>query len=234
MPLIPISQLRFDRNNWPRDAVDEGRVEMFFLQMQEDEAFPPIEVVPRPDGSFLVGDGIHRTLAVQRLERSEIEAVIATPRTDETPSACAYRIALETATRSALPLTRAERRRAAVHLLETCPDFSRRQIAQLVGVAHSSVNRWAEEVADSSTRSEDADRQMPIGPSPDRVAAQLVSTLDRLSGSRGILDYLAPKRMGRHLAEAFVDRFGDSALDEAQRFRAWLDVAVTALRDAEG
>ena len=53
--------------------------------------------------------------------------------------------------------------------------------------------------------------------------------LDRLSESRGLLDYLAPKRMGRHLADAFVDRFGDSALDEAQRFRTWLDGAVVSL-----
>ena len=101
-------------------------------------------------------------------------------------------------------------------------------------MSHSSINRWAAEVDDCSTPDDETERRMPVGQSPDRVAGRLVSMLDRLSESRGLLDYLAPKRMGRHLAEAFADRFGDSALDESRKFRTWLDGAIAALKAEEG
>jgi hypothetical protein len=227
--VIPFNRLRYNRETWVRDAVDTGRVDQFAEQIKEGQEFPPIEVVPCADGNYLIGDGIHRSMATHRLGRTEIEAVIVTPQPNESPEQCAYRIALEMASKSALPLTGAERRRAAVHLLETQPELSRRQIALLVGVSHSSVNQWAIEVDECSTPDDEADRRMPVGQSPDRVAARMASMLDRLSDSRGLLDYLAPKRMGRHLAEAFADRFGDTALDEARRLRTWLDGAVSHL-----
>ncbi len=231
--MIPLSSLRCNRDNWVRDAVDKARVEQFAEQIQDGQRFPPIEVVPFTDGHYLIGDGIHRSMATHRLGRTEIEAVIATPRPNESSDDCAYRIALETASKSALPLTGAERRRAAIHLLETQPELSRRQIALLVGVSHSSVNRWAMEVDERSTQDDGPERRMPVGQSPDRVAARLASMLDRLSESRGLLDYLVPKRMGRHLAKAFEERFGDSALDEAQRLRTWLDGAVSCLEEED-
>jgi ParB-like chromosome segregation protein Spo0J len=228
VPSIAVEALLFDPDAWVRDAVDSGRVNLFTSQMQEGAAFPPIEVVPQTDGTFLIGDGVHRCLAVRRLGQVEIDAVIVIPEPNESPAECAYRIALETASRSALPLTRSERRRAAVHLLEFQPQLSRRAIAQLVGVAHSSVNRWAEEVSQSSAADE-SEVRMPVGMTPSRIASRLVGTLERLSESRGLLDYLAPKRMGRHLAEAFTDRFDHSAPDEARRFRSWLDQTVSIL-----
>ncbi len=231
MPLIRLQDLHLDRGTWIRDAVDHDRVEMFSLQMQEGEVFPSIEVVPTTNGPYLVGDGVHRVLAARRLGHTEIEAVIVIPKPNETDAQCAYRTALETASRSALPLTGAERRRAAIHLLQTQVELSRRQIAQLVGVAHSSVNRWAVEVDQSSTPDADSDLQAAVGPTADKVARRLVSVLDRLSESRGFLDLIASKRMGRHLADAFADRFGESALGEARRFRTWLDGAVASLEE---
>lgn len=231
--IIPLTHLKFIRDKWPRDAVDQGRVEMFSQQMQEGGGFPPIEVVPLPDGTYLIGDGVHRCLAVQRIGRTEITAVFVEPRQGESPTDCAYRTALETASHSALPLSRSERRRAAIHLLEDRPDMSRRAIAELVGVAHSSVNRWAVEVDDSSTTEEDGTRRTPIGPNPDQIATRLVTTLERLSESRGLFDYLAPRRMGRHLASAFISRFGDEGLTEAKHFQAWINVAVSALEEGQ-
>jgi hypothetical protein len=232
--VIPISKLRFDRNWWPRDAIDQGRVEMFRLQMQEGGNFPPIEVVPSADGTYLIGDGVHRSVAAKSAGHTEIEVEIVHPQENETPTDCAYRIALETASRSALPLTRSERRRAAVYLLENRSDMSRRAIAHLVGVAHSSVNRWAIEVDQSSTPDDEEPRRTQIGPNPDQVASRLVVALERLSESRGLLDYLAPRRMGRHLASAFVDRFGDECLTEAKHFQTWINVAVSALEEGQG
>ena len=231
MTNVPIESLRYSRDSWVRDAVDRDRVELFYLQLQEGAGFPPIEVVKQDDGTYFIGDGIHRCMAAQRAGHTEIGAVIVPPRENETPVDCAYRIALETATRGPLPLTMSERRRAVVHLLETQPEMSRRSIAELVGVSHSTVGRWAVEVDQSAGDGDEASPRMPIGPSPEKVARGLVGTLERLKEARGLFDYLARSRMGRHMAGAFADRYGESALDEARRFQAWVDAAVAALEE---
>ena len=126
--------------------------------------------------------------------------------------------ALETATRSALPLTRSERRRVAQHLLGTRPDLSGRAIARLVGVAHSTVDRWAEERAESASAQDDDPRSTQMV-TAEQMTRRLVVFLARMDEARGLLDYLMPKRMGRHIAQAFTEQFGDSALTEAQKFR---------------
>jgi hypothetical protein len=72
-----------------------------------------------------------------------------------------------------------------------------------------------------------------IGPSADGVALKLVRFLERLSDSRGLLDYVASKQMGRHLAGAFRQRFGDQSLGEARQFATWMAGAVAVL-EAEG
>ena len=71
-----------------------------------------------------------------------------------------------------------------------------------------------------------------LGPNADDFARRFVGHLARLSDNRGLFDYLMPKRMGRHLAGAFVDRYGDTALSEAHQVRAWVDRAVEVI--AEG
>ena len=226
--LIPKTHLRYDRSSWPRIALDEARVAMFGALLQEGETLPPIEVVPCPDGTYLVCDGMHRSFAALRAGRTEIDAVIVAPQGGESPSDCAYRRALETATRSALPLTRDERRRAALRLVESRPDMSRRAIARLVGVAHSTVDRWVGEAIDSPS-AEKGDTPKPDIATAEQMARRLVGFLARLEDSRGLLDHLSTKRMGRHFAQAFSERFEDSALEEARRFRSWMDLAVTSL-----
>ena len=55
--------------------------------------------------------------------------------------------------------------------------------------------------------------------------------LASLDEARGVLDYFAPKRMGHHLAEAFLDRFEDSAAANARRFHTWVGAALAELED---
>lgn len=227
--VIPKSHLRYDRSSWPRDTLDEGRVAMFSALLLEGETLPTIEVVPRPDGTYLICDGVHRSFAAIRTGRTEIEAVIVVPQGGESPADCAYRRALETATRSALPLTRNERRRAALRLVASRPDMSRRAIARVVGVAHSTVDRWVGEATDSASAEKGDPPSGADTATAEQMARRLVSFLARLEDSRGLLDYLSTKRMGRHFAQAFSERFEDSALDEARRFRSWMDLAVTSL-----
>jgi hypothetical protein len=201
---------------------------MFAAHLADGETLPPIEVVPNGDGTFSVADGVHRTLAALLNGQTDIDVAVIVIESGESALNCAYRRALETATKTALPLGKLERRRAVKHLLDTRPDLSRREIARWVGVAHSTVDKWASEVADSASGSEPSP-----GPTADEVATKLVRFLEELKGSRGLFDYFAPKRMGRHLAQAFYDRFGDDSLAEARIVAEWIDRAV-ALLSGEG
>jgi hypothetical protein len=202
-------------------------VTLFTELLAEGVDLPPIEVVRGSEDTFLICDGVHRTHAAGRAGRYEIEVVIIEPHEGESPEDAAFRRALETATTSALPLTNAERRDAAKRLLATRDDLSHREVARLVGVAHSSVDRWATEVADSATK----DGPGSVSVTPGQMAFRLVRYLDDLGDSQGLWDLLMPKRMGHYLAEAFYGRFEDRALEHAERMRAWLTVAVDVLEE---
>jgi ParB-like chromosome segregation protein Spo0J len=228
---LPTSQLRYSKTAWPRAALNQERVQLFSALLGAGEELPPIEVVPRGDGTFLIADGVHRSFAATAVNRSQIDAVILSVEPGESAEACAFRRALETATRSALPLTTAERRVAALRLVKECPDLSHRAIARLVGVSHDSVDRWAKGVAESVSSGETSSPRVVTA---DEAARRLVNGLVRLHDSRGLLDMLKPQRMGRHLADAFEERLGDEALARAKAFADWADVAVQVLEDRHG
>lgn len=229
MTTLPISKLRYSTSTWPRRVLDEERIALFVVLLGEGETLPPIEVVPVGDDTFDIADGVHRSIAALRVGRSEIEVVFVVPAGAESPEACAYRRALETACQTALALTKDERRRAALYLSRTRGDLSRRAIARLVGVAHSTVDRWVDQVADSATD----DDSVPASPSPSEVALRFVKLFERLSESRQLFDLFGSGRMGQHLAGAFVERHGDRALKEARLVKSWMDRTVATLEAAE-
>jgi uncharacterized ParB-like nuclease family protein len=223
---IPINQLVARRDLWPRFDADEERVEMFADQLRAGDDLAPIEVVPHNDGKYLIADGVHRTQAAVRAGRNDVPALILTPLAGETPEACAYRRALETATRSALPLSKAERRRAVLKLRSET-DLSDRAIAQLVGVSHNSVGRWTKEASETP-----ASTGSPSGlPTVEKVATRIATYLTQIDGGRGLLDLIAPGRMGKHIAQAFADCHGENALHEIDRVREWIDQAARTLRE---
>ena len=138
----------------------------------------------------------------------------------------AYRRALETATQSALPLTKAERRQAVLRLAAEQPELSHREISRRVGVSHDTVGRWLREDGDPDARAEEYVRPTVTA---DQVAGRLVGHLARLNEARGIRDLLMPHRMGQHLADAFRNQFGNTALKEAQKTFSWMQLAVDSL-----
>jgi ParB-like chromosome segregation protein Spo0J len=230
---VPWISLVFDREVWPRDQSDLDRVEMFKGLIEAGEHVPPPEVVDVGGGRWLIADGVHRLAAHQGLGHDDVEVIVVARRPDETPHQAAYRRALETATRSALPLTTAERRRAVERLLDERPDLSHRAIAKLVGVAHQTVDRWAVERgrADAEDASTEAvpERRVTV----DDVARRLVRYTDQLNDARGFLDLVADGRMGKHLAKAFTAKFGDNAPAQAKRCAEWFAAAARRL-DEEG
>jgi hypothetical protein len=233
MVSLRLDQLRLDQRAWPRFGINQDRVDLFASLRFAGEIVPPVEVVPIGDGTYLVADGVHRTLAAKAANQAEIEVVILTIPDGQTAIETAFRRALETAIICALPLTSAERRRAALRLLAEQPQLSHRAVARLVGVAHDSVDRWARDVDESSTPAQDTGEPQATW-TPERVdqaARRVAGTLLRLDEGRGLLDMIRPARMGRHLADAFEDRLGEDALAQARRFAQWTTAAVAVLED---
>jgi ParB-like chromosome segregation protein Spo0J len=226
MTTLPITSLFVEEYTWPRDHLDASRVEMFTALLKENEPLPPIEVVAVGDGTFVIADGVHRFEAAMAAGMSHVDAVLVSPNVDEDLLDCAFRRALETACLTALPLTRAERKYAVERLLSTQGDFTHRAIARLVGVAHSTVDRWAEEVAESANSLE---KLYPTTPSADDVAMKLVRMIERLEESRTLFDLFGSGRIGRHLANAFAERYGNRALPQAKLVKSWLDRTVATL-----
>jgi hypothetical protein len=230
MTTLTISKFRYSKATWPRQAIDEERVVLFATLLGEGETLPPIEVVPAGNDTFDVADGVHRTMAALRAGRTEIEVVFVVPIGAESPAACAYRRALETACQTALALSKEERRKAALYLSQTRGDLSRRAIARLVGVAHSTVDRWVD-LAESTTEEDDAPER-PV-PTPDEIALRFVKMFERLSDSRQLFDLFGSGRMGQHIAGAFVETYGNRAPKEARLVKSWLDRAVAMLEESE-
>ncbi len=229
--LVAVGSLRYSKETWPRDGLDQERVEMFTHLLIEGGEVPPIEVIRRPDGTNLIADGVHRGHGAQAAGKKEIEVVIISPEPGESPEASAFRRHIETATKTALPLTTGERRKAARRLLRERPEMSNRAVARLLGVSHDSVNRWAKELDDSSTGSENGSGSAGFIPTTEQVARRLASDLARLSDTRWFGEALTPNRIGKHLAYALDDALGEFALRDAERLSGWLTTAIQLLRE---
>jgi ParB-like chromosome segregation protein Spo0J len=226
---VPLSQIVTSRQAWPRDNGDADRVEMFAGLLDADQYIPPPEVVDLGDGRWLLADGVHRVEAHRQLGRSEIDVVVVPIHDGETSVQAAYRRALETATLSALPLTKAERRRAVYRLLDERSELSHRAVARLVGVSHQTVDRWAVERGRHEAGEPAQDVVVERRVSVDDVARRFVRYAGQLNEARGLLDLVANGRMSKHLAEAFVDKFGDDAARQAKRCAEWFAAAARRL-----
>jgi hypothetical protein len=181
---LPISALRFSKTDWARNGPTQDRVELFAGLSQDDSAeIEPIWVVPNGDGTYTVADGNHRARGAVAAGCTEIDAVVLSHDADELVGDFLFRIGLETTNRAALPLTKAEQRRAVLRLLERRPEMSHRAIARLVGVSHDTVDRWAGGVADSAS---DQPGEAPSAsrlPTADEAARRLVGFLSKLDES---------------------------------------------------
>jgi hypothetical protein len=161
---LSLGQIVLDDRAWPREALDEKRVELFcelcsdtFEQARRERAgwsdpLPPLVVVADGRGGYVLADGRHRYEARRRLgpDYAVVQAAVFDP-DGRAPTDRAYELGLKFATVSAKPLTTAEKRAAIARLIDEFPELSNREIARLVGVSHSTVNEHRRRVDDSST-----------------------------------------------------------------------------------
>ena len=89
------------------------------------------------------------------------------------------------------------------------------------------MGRWTKEPAEESNLAQPSTTR----PSVERVAARLASYLTQIDEGRGLLDMLAPQRMGRHIAQSFADQHGANALNEVERVGDWIESAARVLRE---
>lgn len=232
MTTIALSALRFKRSAWSRIDASPERVAMFEALYREGAPVPPLEVMAMPDGTYWVVDGVNRWSGAIRAGVDSVEVILVQPNDGESPEDFAFRRGLETATRSSQPLSSAERKRATLKLVATQPERSKREIARLVGVAHSTVDRWVREAQgnEGGADGEIGSAEYTRGPTAADVARRIATYLDHLDESRGLFDMVAQVRMGKHLALALRDRFGDDALAQAERFANWTAGAVAQLK----
>jgi hypothetical protein len=230
----PEGHATLSKRQWPRLRLDKSRVDEF-KQLYADggpAALPPVEVVLLADGSHLVADGFHRVEALHSLGITDIPTVTLTPPPGADPELFTYVRALETAATSAKPLTLSEKRAAADRLIAETPEASDSEIGRLTGLSHQTVGRRRQRQLSNGqpepVQADEADRYLATVSAQD-IASKLVRSVDRLWESRGLTDTLVgEKRMGKHLAQAMVDYFGDDAQQWANRFALWACAAADA------
>lgn len=78
---VELAAVRFVASAWPREYIDEERVEDFAALYKEHgaEALPPIELVPYGPDRYLIGDGVHRVEAARSAGLTSLPAQIVTP-----------------------------------------------------------------------------------------------------------------------------------------------------------
>jgi hypothetical protein len=226
--LIPLSSIRRDSLGWPRERLDAERLDEFEDLYLENgpNALPPIEVVSDGDGGYIVADGNHRFEAISVLEIDAIEVVVLAVQYGAAPLDVCFERGLVTAAKSPLRLTRAEKHAAILHLSQTRPSLSNREIAVLVGCSHQTVGRVIER---SNGPDQAPTRALP--PSDLEVASRLLRGIERVYEARGlgIWDALTGDHTGERLADVLEDAYGEDALPFAKRIRTWLDEAIRTL-----
>jgi hypothetical protein len=227
---IPLSSVRYVRESWPREGLNEERCAIFEAIYREGGSLPPIEVIARQDGTHRVCDGMHRIFGAKRAGLETIEAILIEPQAGESPDDTAYRRGLETATTSSLPLTYRERQRAALRLMSAKPQLSRREVARMVGAAHSTVDRWARlaEHEHTETDADDSSADYDPGPGADDVARRLARYLHEMDDARSLFEMTGS--MGRHLSQALLHEFAEGAASRAKLLAKWSQAAAEELR----
>lgn len=217
---VPLAAIHAYRRAYPRAGVDAERVAvlMDLYAASGPSALPPIDLVDLGDGTYVGADFAHRTTAALRLGWTELPARILPVPDGAEPIDIAYLHALDTATTTAKPLTRAERKAAARRLVADHPDWSDREIARRAGVSHTTVGALR---AAEATPAQDTEGDVFVAArAAERASASLARGLLAAWEARGVTD-LFLRRMPRTLAAALRERFGDDAPVWAGRLEEW-------------
>ncbi len=233
--MIEPKNIRRDPTAWPRTGLDQERVAEFVTLYSEGgaTALPPIEVIAVDEGPFLLADGHHRFTALLEIGAKAIPVTVLSVPEGQSPLSFAYERGLTAAATVAKPLSRSEKRAAALCLIEERPAVTDSEIARLVGLSHQTVGRLRRRLSglDSVARDVEAGDSYLAFTSADELAKRLVAGIERLWNARSLGEMLLGDQMGKRLARTLAERHGDDALKWAQLLESW---ACTASAELEG
>ena len=126
-----------------RQGLDADTVERYRAAMDEGAEMPPVVVYSTSDGLDYLVDGEHRVEAwIQRLDAgTETRKEIPARWLPVGPASEAWLYAVQSNSSNGLPYTTNERHAAIAALLTQCPELTFREIAKIVGVRKSTVDR---------------------------------------------------------------------------------------------
>jgi ParB/RepB/Spo0J family partition protein len=130
---VPIEALATDDRFQVRlGGLRESHVRSLVEALRSGAVLPPLLVTPHPDGRrYTVIDGAHRLEAFRRVGLQTVQVVVR--------DSADFWDAFVANQKHGLPLTVEDRKQAALWLREQRPELSVRQIAQMVGLAPSTV-----------------------------------------------------------------------------------------------
>lgn len=176
---VPLGAIVIDKKLWPREELDWERVKEFAdLYKSEPDVLPPLALVPRRNGKYLVVDGWHRIHALVEIKAKAARAEILPADTD------VYAEATRRSSVSSKPLTRIEKRAAVRRLVKEHPDWKDREIARIAGVSHpfvasqrSAFNRTTSAIGDKVKKALTPTGDYRISPTKDSIEKRLATLL---------------------------------------------------------
>ncbi len=145
------------------------------------DELPPILVHGE---TMTVIDGVHRLEAIRRAGRTRIRAEVV-----QCSDAEALVLAVASNVRHGLPLTRAERRRAAEKILDVFPERSDRWIGSMTGLSHKTIGgirRGHGETQEGSPRLGRDGRRRPLAPTVTPAEVRRAAGASPLSSTRAL------------------------------------------------
>lgn len=138
-----------------RAELNAAKVAEYRVRMSDGDIFPPIEVF-RHDGTYYKVDGAHRLQAAKELKCRTIRVRVVNASMRD-----AILFALAANARHGLPLTRADRRRAAMALLQDSEwsQFTDKEIGQRCGLSGMSVGRFRAQLHSENNKVKPATRK---------------------------------------------------------------------------
>ncbi len=198
---------------YPRSRFDPERVDLFAELLSDDPlGLPPIEVVRSPSGKvFGLVDGKHRLEAHRKLGLPEIAGVVVSVPAGMDVPQFMYERSLQRCTESSLPLTTKEKIVALRRLLAISPEMSSHRIGKLLGLSHTTIDKY---------------RKGGVKESPPGEQARNTTTSRALQVARS-LDALAKKCANdQEIVKLLSEAFDNDPESNAQSWWCWLAALV--------
>jgi transposase len=180
---LNLLNIRIDGGTQAREELNQEAVADYAEKMRDGEVFPPVSVFF--DGSeYWLVDGFHRYFATKSNGKTSIDAEVENGTLKE-----AIRASWKANGKRGLNLNSADTKKIILAMFadEVTKTWSNRQIAEYVGVSHSTVNRLKSSLEQSSTKPKpvkDSHGDEPVSNSDNTVKTKPKTTKPDMTSAR--------------------------------------------------